>query len=139
MGIGIFIQLLHELGINTVGSKPSHNDIFYELDALTTLALPLIMNRIRPYIFEVISEGNNMISVKLMTGDFIKKLNIFFVDSIKWGKMFYLLPRDKVLKIKLYLINNRLPYNISQYGFFENGKINSEIRTYEQMKNKIGV
>ena len=74
-----------------------------------------------------------------MTGDFIKKLNIFFVDSIKWGKMFYLLPRDKVLKIKLYLINNRLPYNISQYGFFENGKINSEIRTYEQMKNKIGV
>ena len=137
MGIGDFIQTLRNLDIYTVGSKEHNSDIFGELDTITTDNIPAVFIKLKNYILTVYTESNLQLELRLQIGTIIKKITVFFVDSIEWGKTYYTIPNSKILGITKFIKDNNLPYSVNQYGFFEFNAINHDIRTYEQLKKKL--
>ena len=58
-----------------------------------------------------------------------KEINILFVSSVQWGLTYYNLPLERIQALKRYIRYKGYNFNLSQFGFFVNQRVNPKIKT----------
>ena len=135
-----FLNNIKKLKLSLVGSYARGDNMANsDIDTITTENINVVENRLKPFTKKVYRKGKAFLSVLLQIGNIKKKVDVFLVDSKIWGKMYYSIEGNKIIGLRRYIKKNRLPFNINQYGFFENGKLNKSVKTYKQLKAKLNI
>lgn len=115
-------SILNSLNIHHLGD----NDYCSPLDS------PELMSKINRYVDKVILESNTciMLVVSSPINIFYKEeINILFVSSVQWGITYYNLPLERIQALKRYIRYKGYNFNLSQFGFFVNQRVNPKIKT----------
>lgn len=115
-------SILNSLNIHHLGN----NDYCSPLDS------PELMSKINRYVDKVILESNTciMLVVSSPINIFYKEeINILFVSSVQWGITYYNLPLERIQALKRYIRYKGYNFNLSQFGFFVNQRVNPKIKT----------
>ena len=132
-----FLNNIKKLKLSLVGSYARGDNMANsDIDTITTENINVVENRLKPFTKKVYRKGKAFLSVLLQIGNIKKKVDVFLVDSKIWGKMYYSIEGNKIIGLRRYI---KLPFNINQYGFFENGKLNKSVKTYKQLKAKLNI
>tara|TARA_R110002124_G_scaffold281725_1_gene456340 strand:+ start:57 stop:497 length:441 start_codon:yes stop_codon:yes gene_type:complete len=115
-------ELLNSLNIHHLGD----NNYCSPLDS------PELMSKINRYVDKVILESNTCIMLVISSSInffYKKEINILFVSSVQWGLTYYNLPLDRIQALKRYIRYKGYNFNLSQFGFFVNQRVNPKIKT----------
>lgn len=115
-------NLLNSLNIHHLGD----NNYCSPLDS------PELMSKINRYVDKVILESNTCIMLVISSSInffYKKEINILFVSSVQWGLTYYNLPLDRIQALKRYIRYKGYNFNLSQFGFFVNQRVNPKIKT----------
>ena len=84
------------------------------------------------YVDKVILESNTCIMLVISSSInffYKKEINILFVSSVQWGLTYYNLPLERIQALKRYIRYKGYNFNLSQFGFFVNQRVNPKIKT----------
>tara|TARA_R110000850_G_scaffold267627_1_gene398698 strand:- start:894 stop:1334 length:441 start_codon:yes stop_codon:yes gene_type:complete len=115
-------NLLNSLNIHHLGD----NNYCSPLDS------PELMSKINRYVDKVILESNTCIMLVISSSInffYKKEINILFVSSVQWGLTYYNLPLERIQALKRYIRYKGYNFNLSQFGFFVNQRVNPKIKT----------
>lgn len=115
-------ELLNSLNIHHLGD----NNYCSPLDS------PELMSKINRYVDKVILESNTCIMLVISSSInffYKKEINILFVSSVQWGLTYYNLPLERIQALKRYIRYKGYNFNLSQFGFFVNQRVNPKIKT----------
>lgn len=93
---------------------------------------------IKPYLVKSIHESNALCKYELSLGMTTHKVNIMFCYSFNWGFTYYSLTEFQKAGLRRHFRKYNYKYNISQYAFFENGIVNGNIQTLDELVSKTG-
>ena len=91
------------------------------------------------YIVRVVCETNQYISLIINFEENLIEIDIYMVSSLGWGELFYSLPAKIKEKIRDHINQCKLPYTLSQFGFFEHNKINNNISCLKELEKKLNL
>ena len=124
-----FIYFLKVIGIHYLNNN----------DFITSQHQRNMYDQLNYYIIRVVCETNQYTSLILNFEDNFIQIDIYMVSSLGWGELFYSLPSRTKEKIRHHIYKNKLPYSISQFGFFEHNKINNNISCLKDLEKKLNL
>tara|TARA_R110000796_G_scaffold110872_3_gene222421 strand:- start:160 stop:564 length:405 start_codon:yes stop_codon:yes gene_type:complete len=98
-----------------------------------------IHQQLNYYIVRVVCETNQYISLIINFEENLIEIDIYMVSSLGWGELFYSLPAKIKEKIRDHINQCKLPYTLSQFGFFEHNKINNNISCLKELEKKLNL
>jgi len=107
----------------------------------TPLDSPEMMSKINRYVDKVILESNTCIILIISSTAnlfYKEEINIYYVSSVQWGITYYDLPPNRIVALKRYIRYKGYNFNLSQFGFFVNQRVNPRIKTISDIINITG-
>jgi len=108
-------------------------------DFMSALHPRSLYNHLNYYILRVVCETNQYISLILNFDDSIINIDIYLVSSLQWGELFYSLPRSIKDRVRKHISDRAMPFNISQYGFYEHRMINHNVKSLKDLEKKLNL
>ena len=125
-------SLLNSLNIHHLGDN----------NYCTPLDSPELMSKINRYVDKVILESNTCIMLIISSPEicpdpllYFNKVdvNILYVSSVQWAMTYYNLPSERIAALKKYIKYKGYNFNLSQFGFFVNQRVNHKIKSTEDI------